>query len=98
MAKSYISVSKIITKLSSDNGISYRQAHTAAKTIINRMTKSLASDNRIEVRGFGSFVVREHNNKIVLNPKTGELLHDKNAYKIHFKPGQILRSTLLKQK
>lgn len=98
MEKSFINKSSLIKILSNNVGIREHEAKIATETIINIMRKALKNNDRIEVRGFGSFQVREHKNKIVINPKTGALIHDQNAYKIHFKPGQILRSTLLKQK
>ena len=98
MEKSFINKSSLIKTLSNNTGIRENEAKMATDTAINIMRQALKNHDRIEVRGFGSFVVREYKNKIVLNPKTGALLHNQNAYKIHFKPGQILRSTLLKQK
>ena len=41
-------------------------------TILNGIIKSVKSDNRVEIRGLGSFFSRSFKKKIGRNPKTGE--------------------------
>ena len=64
---------------------------TAVKEILDHMAESLANDDRIEVRGFGSFSLRHHLPRQGRNPKTGESVDVDNLCRVHFKPGLKLR-------
>lgn len=63
----------------------------AIECILDTMTKTLADNGRIEVRGFGSFSVRQRSARMARNPRTGEMvsLSERNA--IHFKVGKGLK-------
>ena len=60
-------------------------------TIINTMTKSLKSGERIEIRGFGSFSLRYRKTRMGRNPKTGATVAINENYVPHFKPGRNLK-------
>jgi integration host factor subunit beta len=55
------------------------------------MAQSLATNERIEVRGFGSFSLHHRKPRIGRNPKTGEAVSLTEKYVPHFKPGKELR-------
>ena len=55
------------------------------------MIQTLASGERVEIRGFGTFNLRYQASRTARNPKTGEVLALPAKYKIHFKPGKELR-------
>ena len=63
----------------------------AVDCIVERMCQALIANDRIEVRGFGSFSVHYHPARVGRNPKTGELLNLSAKYALHFKPGKELR-------
>jgi len=52
-------------------GHSRARVEGAVNAIFAAMTESLLSDERIEIRGFGSFVVRQRRPRMGRNPKTG---------------------------
>ncbi len=52
--------------------ISQKDVETAVETIFESMTEALTRDERIEIRGFGSFVTRVRGSREGRNPKTGE--------------------------
>tara|TARA_B110000003_G_C16358068_1_gene421554 strand:- start:386 stop:607 length:222 start_codon:yes stop_codon:yes gene_type:complete len=62
------------------------------KKIIDHMSKSLYSGERIEIRGFGTFSLHEHNSRTARNPKTGELVALQKRYTVHFKPSKELKN------
>ena len=41
-------------------------------TILGTIGDALSQEDRVELRGFGSFFVREHKKRIGRNPRTGE--------------------------
>jgi len=59
--------------------------------MFQRMTAALASGERIEIRGFGSFSLRFRPPRIARNPRTGEAVALSAKYLPHFKPGKELR-------
>jgi integration host factor subunit beta len=63
----------------------------AVKTILDRMVSSLASGQRIEIRGFGSFSLSERAPRVGRNPKTGEQVMVPGKRVPHFKAGKELR-------
>ncbi len=78
--------------------LSKQQSHLAAndvelavKCILEQMSQSLATNERIEVRGFGSFSLHHRKPRIGRNPKTGDAVSLTEKYVPHFKPGKELR-------
>lgn len=63
----------------------------AVKAIIEQMSQSLASGDRIEIRGFGSFSLHYRAPRVGRNPKTGEQVQLTGRHVPHFKPGKELR-------
>ena len=63
----------------------------AVKTILEQMSQALASGERIEIRGFGSFSLHYRAPRVGRNPKTGVSVGLAGKYVPHFKPGKELR-------
>ena len=63
----------------------------AVKTILESMTQSLASGERIEIRGFGSFSLRYRPPRVGRNPESGEAVSLPAKYVSYFKPGKQMR-------
>jgi integration host factor subunit beta len=73
------------------NQLSAKDVELAVKTLIELMSETLASGERIEIRGFGSFSLHYRAPRIGRNPKTGESVGLAGKYVPHFKPGKELR-------
>lgn len=71
--------------------LSPRDVELAVKTMLDHMSESLSSGDRIEIRGFGSFSLHYRAPRLGRNPKTGEAVDLKGKYVPHFKPGKDLR-------
>ena len=59
-------------------------------TVVEEMISAIANDNRIEIRGFGSFQVRKHSTKNGYNPTTGETMIVPAGRTVLFKPSRDL--------
>lgn len=59
--------------------------------LIQQMSDALAENQRIEIRGFGSFAVKRRAPRDAHNPKTGEKMKTAEKFSPHFKPGKELR-------
>ena len=71
--------------------LSSKDVELAVKTIIEHMAQTLATGERIEIRGFGSFSLHYRAPRIGRNPKTGESVGLSGKHVPHFKPGKELR-------
>lgn len=72
--------------------LSSRDVDLAVHTIIEIMSNSLASGDRIEIRGFGTFSNHYRKPRTVRNPKTGEVgIFKPGKFVPHFKPGKELK-------
>lgn len=72
-------------------GIDLRRTSASIRVILELMTVTLANNDRIEVRGFGSFSVRTRKGGKTRNPSTGESLTIESRKGVHFKPGIELK-------
>ena len=63
--------SELIEQLAMSKFISIRAAEWVIQEIFDSMTDTLVAGDRIEIRGFGSFEIREYEGYTGRNPKTG---------------------------
>ncbi len=75
----------------SGSALTSKDVELAIKTMLEQMSNTLASGERIEIRGFGSFSLHYRAPRIGRNPKTGESVGLAGKYVPHFKPGKELR-------
>ncbi|WP_017445247.1 integration host factor subunit beta [Gayadomonas joobiniege] len=68
-----------------------RDVEASVKEIIEYMSDSLSSGDRIEIRGFGSFSLHYRGPRVGRNPKTGEKVDLDGKYVPYFKPGKEMR-------
>ena len=66
----------------------------AVKTMLDQMIGTLATSNRIEIRGFGSFALHHRETRVGRNPKTGDSVKVAAKAVPHFKPGKALRDAV----
>ncbi len=71
--------------------LTYKDVEFAVKTMIEQMAQNLATGERIEIRGFGSFSLHFRPPRLGRNPKTGEPVSLVGKHVPHFKPGKELR-------
>ncbi|OAD18756.1 Integration host factor beta subunit [Candidatus Thiomargarita nelsonii] len=77
--------------------LSQKDIDLSVKTILEQMAQSLEKEERIEIRGFGSFSLHYRPPRIGRNPKTGEPVDLLEKYVPHFKPGKELRERVNKK-
>jgi len=71
--------------------LSSDQAESAVNMFFQTIKESLAAGNHVELRGFGSFTIKQHNSHTGRNPKTGESVAVEAKRIPFFKPGKALR-------
>ena len=84
--------SELIDKISSNQEqLPPRDVEMAVRMILDRMVSSLSNNERIEIRGFGSFCLHYRAPRIGRNPKTGAAVDLVGKFVPYFKPGKELR-------
>jgi len=86
--------SEMIETVAEKKGISVKKAEEIVNTIFDAMTDALLAGERIEIRGFGSFVVNDYKAYTGRNPKTGESIAVKPKKLPFFKVGKELKSRI----
>ena len=89
--------SEIIQKLSKELDIPPKIAETAVNTVFNSMAEALVNGDGIEIRGFGSFKVREYKGRNGNHPRTGTEIQIPPKKRPFFKVGKELRERINKK-
>jgi integration host factor subunit beta len=87
--------SDLVEKLAIEKNINKSVAEKIILEIFKSMTETLISGGRVEIRGFGSFEVRNYEGYIARNPKTGVKLEVKPKKLPFFKTGKDLKERIL---
>jgi integration host factor subunit beta len=64
--------------------------------VFSSIKDALRNDDKVEIRGFGSFKIREKNSKMGRNPKTGDKVDVPSKKVPYFKPGKEIKELLIK--
>ena len=81
--------------VSQSTGCKKNLAAKMVDSLFVAMRDSLIQGNRIEIRGFGVFQVKDTRPKpAARNPRTGEIIYVPARRKTHFKPGRLLKEAL----
>ena len=81
----------LIAALAAKENLTEKQATEIINLIFNGFTDTLKNGDRIEIRGFGSFSVREYKPYTGRNPKTGKNVDVRPKKLPFFKVGQELK-------
>jgi len=87
-----VTKSELIESLSGQlSHLAVKDVELAVKCVIEQMSQTLSTGERIEIRGFGSFSLHHRAPRMGRNPKTGDAVSLTAKHVPHFKPGKELR-------
>ena len=86
--------SELIEKLAERTGLNVMQAEEIINLIYRKMRDTMVNGGRIEIRGFGSFVVKEYQAYQGRNPKTGQKISVPPKKLPFFKVGKELKERI----
>ena len=86
--------SELIERLAEKSGLSVQHAEEIVNLIYRKMRDTMVNGGRIEIRGFGSFVVKEYEAYQGRNPKTGEKISVPPKKLPFFKVGKELKERI----
>jgi integration host factor subunit beta len=81
----------LVEKVTHLGDLTRRDGEVIVETIFSSVIGALQSGDKIEIRGFGSFRIRQRNPRIGRNPKTGERVEVPAKRVPYFKPSKELR-------
>ena len=82
---------ELVETLKKSNGLSKSESSKVVDLFFNEMSNALAAGDRVEIRGFCSFFVKEYDSYTGRNPKTGEQVSIAPKKLPFFKPGKELK-------
>ncbi|MDQ1239394.1 MAG: integration host factor subunit beta [Thermodesulfobacteriota bacterium] len=83
--------SDLIVALAKEADLPLRKAEEIVNLVFETMSRALLDGDRIEIRGFGSFMVKEYKGYTGRNPKTGEQISVTDKKLPFFKTGKELK-------
>ena len=87
--------SELIQKIADENPHLYqRDVERIVNTIFDEVTGAMARGDRVELRGFGAFSVKQRDARVGRNPRTGETVSVEEKHVPFFKTGKLLRDRL----
>ena len=81
---------QLIDKVAAKTELGKAEATVAVDSVLDCIAESLRSNERVDLRGFGSFVVKERKERQGRNPRTGETITIPAKRDASFKPGKEL--------
>ena len=83
--------SELIQKIAEENPHLYQRD---VERIVNTIIEAMAGGDRVELRGFGAFSVKQRDARTGRNPRTGEAVDVEEKHVPFFKTGKLLRDRL----
>jgi len=88
--------SQIIRRLAEHEGLPVKNAASVVNVVFDSIGESLENGNRVEIRGFGSFKVKNYSSYQGRNPKTGEVIQVGEKKLPFFKVGREVKKRVNK--
>ena len=84
----------MIEKVAAKTEFGKVEVEVAVDSILELIAETLRSNERVDLRGFGSFVVKERKERQGRNPRTGETITIAAKRDVSFRPGKELTEKL----
>lgn len=88
----------ICERISSNIGISKKEAAEMVEVVFDIMKNTLESGENLKISGFGKFEVKQKKDRKGRNPQTGESITIEARKILSFKPSVLLRSAINAEK
>ena len=82
---------ELVERVANQIHLTKKQTEVVVNTVFSSITDSLAEGKKVELRGFGSFRIRQRNARIGRNPKSGQKVEVPSKKVPFFKAGKELR-------
>ena len=82
----------LVMEVAKQTSLTKKESETVIKTIFDSISDALSEGDKVELRGFGSFRVRDRRSRQGRNPKTGDTVSVPAKKVPFFKAGKELRA------
>jgi DNA-binding protein HU-beta len=86
---------QLIEKVAAKTELGKAEVEVALESTLELIAEALRSNERVDLRGFGSFVVKERKERQGRNPRTGEAITIAAKRDVGFRPSKDLTETLV---
>ena len=93
-SKGGMTKAELVEKVAESTQMTKKHAELIVNTVFDSIVESLKDGEKIELRGFGSFRIRQRGPRIGRNPKTGAKVDVPSKRIPYFKPGKELKELL----
>jgi integration host factor subunit beta len=83
--------SQLIEALAKEEDLTIKKAESVINTVFKTIEDALANEERVEIRGLGSFKVKDYDSYLGRNPKTGQVIQVRPKKLPFFKVGKELK-------
>jgi len=85
---------ELVEEVAKVSDLTKKHSEIIVNTVFQSIVDALHKDEKIELRGFGSFRIRQRRSRQGRNPKTGEKVHVPAKKIPYFKPGKELKELI----
>ncbi len=82
---------ELVALMAEKGNLRKKDAELALNAIVEVITEALKKEDRVEIRGFGTFLMKRRSERTARNPKTGEVIKIPAKLVPVFKPGKELK-------
>lgn len=93
-ARDGMTKAELVEEVAKSTQLTKKHAEIIVNTVFESIVDSLKDGEKIELRGFGSFRIRERGSRVGRNPKTGDKVEVPSKRIPYFKPGKQLKELL----
>lgn len=87
---------EIVERIHASTGMTQKESAEMVETVFSIMKSTLETGETLKISGFGSFVVKQKNDRRGRNPQTGETITIEARRVLSFKPSTVLRDAINK--
>lgn len=82
---------ELVEEVANESELTKKDAEVIVQTVLDSITESLQRGEKVELRGFGSFRIRNRSSRQGRNPKTGSRVSVPAKKVPYFKPGKEIK-------
>ncbi|RMI14369.1 MAG: integration host factor subunit beta [Calditrichaeota bacterium] len=84
----------LVNLLADSTGLTKTEIEAVINGFLYNVVESLQDGDRVEIRGFGTFYVKEREARLVKNPRTNQVVTVDHRFVPMFRPAKFFRETV----
>jgi DNA-binding protein HU-beta len=92
----YVTKTDLMTAVCENTGLKRKDVEKVVNAVFSEIQGALARGEKVQLVGFGTFLVRQRSARVGRNPQSGEEIHIPESRVPAFKPGKALKDAVAK--